>query len=71
MPVAIAPVDGKRDAFAQGADQVAALPVDGTRAVEVVVVFGDFEHALTGDVAATENIFEERDDVFAVFGAAE
>jgi hypothetical protein len=29
VPVAIAPVDGERDPFAQGGDQVAALPVDG------------------------------------------
>src|SRR4030095_1543598 len=40
----------------------AALLVDGARSVEVIVVFRHFEHAFAGNVAAAQNIFEERND---------
>src|SRR6185312_11156712 len=76
MPVAVSPIDREMETGGfefrfEGGDQVAALAVDGADAIEVVIVFGDFEQALAGDVAAAEDVFEERDDILALFRAAE
>ena len=43
----------------------------GLRPVEVVVVFGHFEHALARNVAAAEHIFEEGNDVFGALRSTE
>lgn len=70
-PVAIAPIDGKREKRFEAGKEFAALGIDGGDAIEVVVMFGHFEKALSRDVAAAEDIFEEGDDVVFAFGAAE
>ena len=47
----------------QCGDQFARLLVDGTLAVEMVVVLGDGEHALARDIASAQHVFEERNDI--------
>jgi hypothetical protein len=55
----------------EGREEFAALVVDRAHAVEVVIVFGDFEHALARDVFASEHIFKEGNNVVVFFGASE
>src|SRR5206468_5206878 len=76
VPVAITPIDGyARATLAQlGIEkrkQLAHLPVDGTDAAKMVIMFGDCEHALMRDIASTQHIFKKRNDVGGLFGSAE
>ena len=57
MPVAVSPVDGDFQDGSESGDELTVLVVDGAAAVEVVIVFGYFEHAVAGDVAAAEDVF--------------
>jgi hypothetical protein len=52
-------------------NQLAGLLVDGTLAAEMIIVFGDGEHALAGNVSSAQNIFEEWDYIFGRFGTTE
>jgi hypothetical protein len=45
------------------------LGVDGAHTAEVLVVLGDFEEALTGNVSPTGRVFQERQDIVHSFGA--
>src|SRR6202140_1991131 len=76
MPVAVSPIHGQvwfmlRKFVFEGRDQVACLLVDGAFAIEVVVVLGHREHALTWNVASAQHIFEEWDDILPGFRATE
>src|SRR5215467_3088537 len=76
MPIAISPIDRKlgtmlRKLFFERRNQFAHLLVDGALAFEVVVMFGDGEHALAGNVASAEDVLKEGNDVFAGFWSAE
>ena len=72
MPVAVAPVDGQVDLVliefcAERLDEFATLLVDGTDAIEVIVVFSDFQQSFAGHGLATQDIFEKRDHIIAFF----
>ena len=54
----------------KGGYQLTVLLVDGTLAPEMVVVFGDCEHAFAGDVLAAEDVFKEGDDFVVGLGPA-
>ncbi len=76
MPVAIAPVNRNprtqaREFALKAGDQRAILIVDRALAAEVIVMLGDFEHAFTRNVAAAQNVLEERDHVVGLFRTAE
>src|SRR5579871_3599859 len=76
MPVAISPIDWKvRTVLCQfrlqRGDQLASLLVDGAFSVEVIVVFGDGEHALAGNISPAKDIFEERNNIFPRLRTAE
>ncbi len=71
MPVPIAPINGQRNTLPQRRHQRAILIVDGTAAVEVVIVLGHFEHPLPRNVAAAQHVFQKRNHLFMFFGAAE
>ena len=76
MPVAITPIDGyARATLAQlgieKRNQLAHLPVDGTDAAKMLIMFGNFEHALMRDISSTQHIFKERNNVGGLFGSAE
>ena len=58
-------------ARAERGDQVADLVVDRADAVEMVVVLGDLEHPLAGDVPAPQDVLQERHHVVASLRAAE
>ena len=58
-------------AAAQRGHELTILVVDGAAAVEVVIVPGYFEHALAGNVAAAQHVFQERNHVFMFFGTTE
>ena len=74
MPIAIAPIDRQPRAVprasTQGGDQRPILRVDRALAAEVLVMFGDFQHALPRHVLAAQHVFEKRQDVFRSFGSA-
>ena len=55
----------------QCGEQREVLLVDRALATEVVIVFGDLEHPLSGHVPAAEHIFEKRHDVTGAIGATE
>ena len=71
MPIAITPIHRHTDHRTHRFDQSSILIVDGTAAIEMVVMFRNFQHAFAGNVAAAQDILEERNHVFAFFGAAE
>src|SRR5256885_1328484 len=76
MPVAIAPIDRHLRATRsqlgiEQSNQLAHLPIDGTDAAKMVVMFGDFEHALARDIASAQHIFKERNDVSWLLRPAE
>src|SRR5215471_1429319 len=76
MPIAISPIDGKiRTVVSKfvldGCDQITCLLVNRAFAVEVVIVFGNGEHAFARDVASAKHVFEEGDDMVMTFRTAE
>ena len=76
MPVAISPVDRQLRAVAgqlelQIADEGPILLVDRALAAEMIIMLGDREHPLPGDVLAPQDVFQERDDLFRLFRSAE
>src|ERR1019366_3095822 len=70
MPIAVTPVNRESYHLAQRGDQFAILIVNGAAAFEMIVVLRYCEHALTGDVAASQHILQEGDNLFALFRAA-
>ena len=56
---------------AQTGDQFAALLIDWADTTKVVVMLGHFQHAFARNRLAAKNIFEERDDILSLLGAAE
>jgi hypothetical protein len=50
---------------AERLNEFATLLVDGADAIEVIVVFSDFQQSFAGHGFATEDIFEERDHIIA------
>ena len=75
VPVSISPVDRQRDAVPvelrpQRGDQVADLSIDRADAAEMVVVLGDLQKSLAGDVSAPRDVFQERQHIFAALGPA-
>src|SRR6516162_4835392 len=71
MPIPVAPVYRQRDAFLQLLDQRAVLVVDGTTAVEMVVMLGHLEQPFARYISAAQHILQKRNDVFMFFGTAE
>src|SRR5262249_38357620 len=75
MPVAIAPIDPQarptlsQFAFQRG-DERAVLIVDRGSALEVIIVLGDREYSLWGNVPAAQHIFEKGNDVFTTLRSA-
>jgi hypothetical protein len=45
------------------ANQLAHLLIDGAYAAEVIVMFGDFEHAVARHVPPAQDILKEGDDI--------
>src|SRR5262252_6606358 len=76
MPVSVSPIDRKigavlRKFILDRRNQVARLLVDGTLSIEVVIVFGDGQHALAGNVASAKDVFEEGNHVIVTLRTAE
>jgi hypothetical protein len=76
MPVSVAEIEGHvyaggSEFVFDGSEQSAVLSVDGADATEMLIVLGNLEHPLVGDVAASEDVFEEWQNVVRAFGAAE
>ena len=71
MPVSISPIHRHVQRGAQLADQLAILVVDRTPAVEVIVVFRDFEQPLARNVAPAQHVLEERNHFLMFFGSTE
>src|SRR5580658_673199 len=76
MPVAVSPIDGKVGTLhgqfgLECRDELAILIVNGTFAAEVVVMFGDFEHALAGDIFSAQDVFKKWHYIVGPFGATE
>lgn len=74
VPVAVAPVDWKFDSAAvqfglDCSDEIAALLIDRADTTEMVVMLGDFKHPFTGDIFASEHIFQKWHHVLGAFGA--
>ena len=68
VPVPIAPINRQRNTLPQRRNQRAILIVDGTAAVEVIiVVLGDFKHPLPRNVAAAQHVFKKRNHLFVFF----
>ena len=55
----------------EGGEQGPVLLVDRTSAAEVLVVLGDFQHPLAGNVPPPEHVLEKREHVFRAIGPAE
>src|SRR5215469_18956170 len=75
MPIAVSPIDGQlwtmlAEFLLEGGNQFSRLLVDGTLALEVVVVLSHRQQALAGDVSSPQHVFEEWNDVFAGFRTA-
>ncbi len=76
MPVAIAKVDRQMRAAVgefprESGYERAVLSVDGSSAVERVVVLGDLQQALARHIPAAQDIFQKWDHVFAALRSAE
>ena len=76
MPIAISPIHGKiRTAVSEfvlnGRYQIACLLIDRAFAIEVVIVFGNGEHAFPRDVASAKHVLEEGNDIIMTFRTAE
>jgi hypothetical protein len=50
-------------------DEIAALLIDRADTTEMVVMLGDFKHPFTGDIFASEHIFQKWHHVLGAFGA--
>jgi hypothetical protein len=50
---------------------LARLLIDRTLAFEMVVVLGDGEHALAGNVSSAQDVFEKGNHILPRFGTAE
>ena len=75
MPVAVSPIDGKvqtvlREFFFERRDQFADLLVDGTLAIEVIIMLRDRQQTLVRNIPSAQHIFEKGNDVIAGFRAA-
>ena len=76
MPIAIAPVDRdlgsmlRQFAF-ESCNQFTGLLVDRTLAAEMVVMFGDRQHALPRNIPPAQNVFQERNHILRALGPAE
>src|SRR5258706_9440329 len=76
MPVAIPPIDWQVRPVSlqlrlQRGNQVTALLVDWTLALEVVIVLSDRQHALTRNVPSTQHVFQEGNHFFPRFRSTE
>jgi hypothetical protein len=49
---------------------MSVLVVDGADATEVLIVFADFQHSLSGHVFTTQNVLQKWHDVVWSFGSA-
>ena len=52
-------------------DQITTLLIDGAYATKLLVVLGDFQHPLAGNVLAAQHVLQERHDVFGALGTSE
>src|SRR5579863_3664826 len=72
MPVAVSPINRQLGTMLgefgfKGRDQLPCLLVNRTLTVEMIVVLGDREHALAGNVPSPEHVFEEGNYVLMFF----
>ena len=76
MPIPVSPVNREirpvlRELVLDRRDQVAGLLVDGTFSIEVVVVFGDGEHAFAWNISSTQHVFQEGNHVIVTLRTTE
>src|SRR5829696_8076011 len=76
VPVAITPVDRELWSMSlqllfQCRNQISILWIDRTDAAEQLVMMCNLEHAFTRDVATSQHVLEEGNDIVHPFGPAE
>src|SRR5882724_3123245 len=60
-----------RQFFLQRCDQLPVVIVDRNLAAELVVVFGDLQHTIAGDVFPAQNVLQEGHHVVSLFRTTE